>query len=739
MRKSVIATGLCGLLALGSLAAIPGSQAYAEKKAAEQEETKGSSVLSESEEASETESVTDEADKEEGSKQVDKSESVYVQTKADGTPKEITVDTTLKNPGDDKEIVDTTNLSDIKNKEGDEEFTMDADGTLHFENHGEDIKYEGSSNATDSLPVEVKVSYYLDGKAIEGKDLAGKSGKVKIRFDYENKTEETLSVGDREVTVKVPFAMISAMFLDEDKFKNVDVKNGKLVDMDGQSIVVGYAFPGLSDSLELSSFEPTEDIDIPSYVEVTADVEDFELDFTATVATTGLFSDLDTEDLDDADDLTEAMDDLSDASKELVDGTSDLFDGVSEFNKSMKQYVSYVKKIDSAVGSFEKALKTMDDNTGDLTDGAKAIARTLKSLDSAIQSIDVSGDTDGKDEEYKKALAAATAIAADAQKLNSALTSLRTDLSKIESFVKDAKDYKDAVNEKVKKAENAIKDTKDAIDAIEASLDKDKVKVSASVESGADDKVAKAVKEALPEELSDEQKEKIVSAAKKAVNGLDAEASLDVEDGAVSLSGKDSAKDKAADALSALEDMPSLTIPDDLNISTKDIDSTLADMSTQMEILKKYASSVTGYGTKYKSIEDMLKDLKKNSKALSEGASGISTGVDALSAGIEKLYKGSKQMKTGTSSLAKAGNTITKGMSSLTSGVKALRDGMKTFDEEGIQELTDLAGDDLTNVIDRIKALKDADVSYDNFAGIKEGQTGEVRFIFETESIEKED
>ena len=63
---------------------------------------------------------------------------------------------------------------------------------------------------------------------------------------------------------------------------------------------------------------------------------------------------------------------------------------------------------------------------------------------------------------------------------------------------------------------------------------------------------------------------------------------------------------------------------------------------------------------------------------------------------------------------------------------------MQTFDEDGIQELTDLAGDDLTNLIDRIKALKDADISYDTYSGLAAGSTGEVRFIIETDSIEKE-
>ena len=64
--------------------------------------------------------------------------------------------------------------------------------------------------------------------------------------------------------------------------------NGKTVEMDDQNIVIGYAMPGLSDSLQLKNYEATEDVDVPEYVELTADVTDFSLDFTATIISNGI-------------------------------------------------------------------------------------------------------------------------------------------------------------------------------------------------------------------------------------------------------------------------------------------------------------------------------------------------------------------------------------------------------------------------------------------------------------------
>lgn len=93
----------------------------------------------------------------------------------------------------------------------------------------------------------------------------------------------------------------------------IEVENGKVMDIDGQKLVIGYACPGLTKSLKLTTYEPTEDIDIPEYVEVTADVTDFSLDFTATIISSGLLEDMDLKDLDEVDDLSDNMKKLEEA------------------------------------------------------------------------------------------------------------------------------------------------------------------------------------------------------------------------------------------------------------------------------------------------------------------------------------------------------------------------------------------------------------------------------------------
>ena len=136
-------------------------------------------------------------------------------------------------------------------------------------------------------------------------------------------------------------------------------------------------------------------------------------------------------------------------------------------------------------------------------------------------------------------------------------------------------------------------------------------------------------------------------------------------------------------------------------------------------------------------LSGTLEQLKSGVSSLASGSGQLTEGVQALNDGIEQLYQGSVALNDGTGQLITAGNAISKGFDGLSEGTDALSDGMKEFDKEGIQELKKLAGDDLENIITRVRALKKADEQYNNFSGLEKGKTGSVRFIVETDEIKK--
>lgn len=338
----------------------------------------------------------------------DKDESVYLISDANGNVNKTIVVDHLKNKDKKDTLEDASNLSDIENVKGKEKFTQSGD-KLTWQAGGKDIYYQGT--ATEEPPVTQKVTYYLDGKEISPEDLAGKSGKVKIRFDYTNTTSYTETVNGEKQTVSVPFAAITGLVLG-DGFENIEVTNGKAEVSDSSSVVLGYALPGLKDSLGIKDKDLDGDVNIPEYMEMTADVENFSMPAAMTfvvnasdyVSTDGI----DTSDLDDMiNDLKDASTQLQDGSKTLAEGTDTLADGLSTLQSKLGTFVSGVGTLQSGlkaytdgVSTLSGGLNTLGNSTGALVSGADKLNSGAGQLasGSAILKDGLKSYTDGASE-----------------------------------------------------------------------------------------------------------------------------------------------------------------------------------------------------------------------------------------------------------------------------------------------------------------------------------------------------
>ncbi|WP_308794137.1 hypothetical protein [Agathobacter sp.] len=304
----------------------------------------------------------------------DKDESVYLISDANGNVNKTIVVDHLKNKDKKDTLEDASNLSDIENVKGKEKFTQSGD-KLTWQAGGKDIYYQGT--ATEEPPVTQKVTYYLDGKEISPEDLAGKSGKVKIRFDYTNTTSYTETVNGEKQTVSVPFAAITGLVLG-DGFENIEVTNGKAEVSDSSSVVLGYALPGLKNSLGIKDKDLDGDVNIPEYMEMTADVKNFSMPAAMTfvvnasdyVSTDGI----DTSDLDDMiNDLKDASTQLQDGSKTLAEGTDTLTDGLSTLQSKLGTFAS-------GVGTLQSGLKTYTDGVSTLSGGLNTLGNSTGAL-----------------------------------------------------------------------------------------------------------------------------------------------------------------------------------------------------------------------------------------------------------------------------------------------------------------------------------------------------------------------
>lgn len=390
-----------------------------------------------------------------------KEETVYVNADATGNSDEVTVSDWLKNSGSvSGNLTDESILKEIKNVKGDETFTENGD-QLTWNTAGEDIYYQGTTDK--ELPVSVKLTYFLDGKEVKPDELKGKSGHLKIQVQYTDNEKKTVTVDGKEEEVYTPFIMMTGMILPNETFSNVTIDNGKVISDGSRNIVVGFGIPGLKDSLDLDeeTTKEAEDkgVTIPENFEMEADVTDFTMSSTFTVALTDLLDDMDMDNIIDVDSLKDSLNELEDAALELVsgsgtlaDGASTLADGVSsytagadelnagiqkylgsngELNGSVTEYVNGVGKVVKGVKDYTSGTNALANGVTSYVVGEQKIAAgaaQLSQLSKGLEQVQTAVDTlskaaDGKGEATDDLVIAANQLAAGTKQLQAVLGS----------------------------------------------------------------------------------------------------------------------------------------------------------------------------------------------------------------------------------------------------------------------------------------------------------------------------
>ncbi len=206
-----------------------------------------------------------------------KNETVYVNLSSDGEVTSKIVTDWLHTDKAQTYIDDATDLSDIKNVKSDIEPVKNSDGSYRWNMESTDLYYRGKTDK--DLPVNFKISYYLDGKETTAEKIAGQKGQVKIVVTVNNESKQTVKVNGKDTTIYTPFIVAGGMILQEDKFSNVSVENGKTIGDGTKEIALMVGAPGLKESLNLSDdvLKQLGDFNFSNTYTITADTEKFEL------------------------------------------------------------------------------------------------------------------------------------------------------------------------------------------------------------------------------------------------------------------------------------------------------------------------------------------------------------------------------------------------------------------------------------------------------------------------------
>lgn len=710
---------------------------------------------------------------------ISKDETVYVLTGADGSVKKIIVSDWLKNELGSASVADKSDLSDIENVKGDESYTINGDNMTVWDAQGNDIYYQG--NIQKELPVGLSVRYYLDGKSVSPEELKGKSGKVTIRFDYENRQYETVQINGVNQRIYVPFAMLTGMILDNDTFQNVQITNGKLVNDGDRTVVVGLAFPGLQENLNLSR----DDLSIPDSVEITADVTNFSLGMTVTLACNDLFSQLGDVDLTSLD-STSALDQLTGAMDQLLSGSSSLYEGLSTLLDKSGELVSGVEELAQGAAAIKSGADSVDDGAAQLKAGLADLSSGLNTLSANSEALN-----SGAKQVFNSLLeTAATQIRAKGLNV--------PDLT-IENYAEELNTLIKSLDETTV-YETALKQVTDAVEAqrpvitqkvTEAVRQQVETQVTAAVRQQVTEKVTAAVQQQVSATVTDtvqqQVAEQVIQAAANmskadydaaVAAGIIPQQTQDAVNAAIQAQmSSEAVQSKIAENVSA--QMASQAVQSkiteniDTQISSEAVQATITentDAQLQAEAIQATIQQQTELQVQKAISENMASDaVQSQLKKASEGAQtlialkaslddyntfylGLLTytgGVDDAAAGANSLYAGADQLKGGTAQLRAGAAQLYNGVlqlqdgtPALVSGVTHLKDGamqlsegLQQFNRDGIQKLVHLLQNDVGDLSARVQATIDVSKDYRSFAGISDDAEGQVKFIYRTDEI----
>ena len=574
----------------------------------------------------------------------DKDESVYLISDANGNVDKTIVVDHLKNKDKKDTIEDASNLKDITNVNGKETFDQNGD-KITWQAGGNDIYYQGTSS--DEPPVSQKVTYYLDDKEISPEDLAGKSGKVKIRFDYTNNTTFTETVNGEQQTVSVPFAAVTALVLG-DGFKNVEVTNGKVEANDTTNVVLGYALPGLKDSLGIKDEDLDDDVTIPEYVEVTADVEDFSLSTAMTFVVNA--SDFVSSDGIDTSSLDDMIGDLQDATKQLQDGSSTLADGADTLSDGVGTLQSSLGTFADGMGSLQDGLKSYTAGASKINDGINTLGNSTGSLASGATQLNNGA----------KSLAAGTGtLSKGAATLDDGAASLKSGADKVNSGASNLKDGASKVNAGAASLmDGAVKANAGASNVAAGASD-----LSAGVNELAD--TVSGMPETMKQEINAELAKKTAALMRILNQFTITEVTVDNLEAVVNLM-----KTNKTQIVAAMGNDESL------------YDTAMEGLYKAQGSVELYTNVSTQLAGKAEDITKLTKgasDLKDGAASLAQGTKDLASGAATLSDGTASLADGSKTLKDGTASLAKGASALAAGKKSLADGSSTLAAGTKSL------------------------------------------------------------
>lgn len=618
-----------------------------------------------------------------------KDETVYSKMDSNGKNYKTIVSTHIKNTENADLINDLSDLLNVKNTSGDENYTQDGNKFVWNANKN-DIYYQGESSK--ELPIECNVKYELDGKELSANEIAGKSGKVKITLQYTNKEERTVDINGKKVKMYVPFVVVAGTIIENENARNIEVSSGKVVDDGSKTVVVGMAMPGLQESLGLSDDE----VEIPSNVEITMDATNFETSSIMSYVTPKVLEEDDLKVFDNLDEiygkvntLQTSMNQIQDGANTLKDGTTQLATGANTLKDGVTTAYNGAQTISSEVAKSTQSLKN---------DKSEALdSKTLESIKK--QAAESSKLTDEQKAQIK-AQAQTSAVLTDEQKAQiKAQAAQRAKLTEGQ------------------KAEITALAKQGAV-----LTEKQKAQITEKAKDGA--------------QLTEAQKTAIITNAQANYPAI-----TEAEKTLLIVTAQNTATQTAVNtALATAENTAKQTaVATALNVAQQVATQTAE--TTAVETAQQIATqtAVTTALTTAQSTATTTAMQTSTTVAKQVGNQAKKTFTNQVVSQMSTLGNGLNQLTSGLSELNNGATTLANGTNQVNDGAATLAEGIKTFNEEGIKKICNYINGDVKDLTTRVQKLTDLSKDYNNFTMLDGENDGEVKFIMIADAVKKQE
>lgn len=611
-----------------------------------------------------------------------KDETVYSKIDSNGNNYNTIVNDHIINDEQEQLINDISDLLNIKNVNGDEEFSQDGNN-LAWHAEESDIYYQGESQK--ELPIECNVKYELDGNEITASELVGKNGKVKITIEYINKDAHTVNINGKDQTLYTPFVVVCGTIIDNNNNRNIEITNGKTVDDGSKTTVIGISLPGLQESLNISK----DKIDIPNTIEITMDSTDFELNNIVTYVTPKVLEENDMELFKKLDKIYNQVDTLQSSSKQIEEGANSLKEGTATYSEKSQEFNNAVEQVSKGVSSvnqnylkIDAGISSLNDSSDTLESGAKSVSEGTLAVSENLQTIS---------SKLTELQTGTQSLKQGEVQLEAGLDQIITSVSTIQGTDNSAKITE--LNQLITANQNTINSLKTANETLTTQLkaiedEETKQTITTQIETN------KSIIKLL---------ETNIVAYNETISTL-----------------------KSADMSSIKE----------LQTALSNLKQGLQSLQTGTDTLYNGTTALqTGTGA----LASKTKELAQGTQSLYEGTIKISEGTATLNSGSTQLKQGLNTLDAGGTKLGTASNQLTEGANTLSEGATTLAEGITTFNEEGIDKICDYINGDLKDISARLEKLQELSEDYNNFTMLNDGNKGNVKFIMIMDSIKKEE